>query len=269
MRKCLGLVAALWLAASAGWAVDWKSLKPQGYVSDFAGVVDRASKARLEAYAADLQRATGARLALVTIPTLQGEPLDDVAATIAGAWNLTHTDTDKNDGVLLLLSVQDRRVRLEIGRRLAAVLPGGLDGVTLWEMRPALRAQNYGEALMAAAETLGATIAHVKHAKLTATLPRRMRPTVANSILWPVVFCAILELAVLAFLLTWAFRRSAGGTRAFRPLKSFERNPPLFLPSGTHSGGGFGAFDSSDSFGGFGGGDRTPSVRGCGGSNDW
>ena len=63
----LALLLASW--TSAGWAVDWKTLRPQGYVSDFANVVDAGSKSQLESYASKLQRATGVQLALVTIPS--------------------------------------------------------------------------------------------------------------------------------------------------------------------------------------------------------
>jgi uncharacterized protein len=263
MRKCLGLGAALWLAASAGWAVDWKSLKPLGYVSDFAGVVDPASKAQLETYAADLQRATGAQIALVTIPTLQGEPIEDVANTIARAWGVGQKG--QNDGILLLMAIRDRRSRLEIGYGLEPVLPDGLDGSILRQMRPALRAGQYGEAMMAAAETLGTTIAHARNVSLTATLPRHLRPTVANSIPWPAVVGGIFEFGFLGFLVIYAVRRASGGRRAFQPGSAFLGSPPLVLPSGTQSGGGFGSFDSSDSFGGFGGGD----FGGGGASSDW
>jgi len=50
MKHWLRVSVLLGLFASAGSAVDWKALKPQGYVSDFAGVIDPASKSQLEAY---------------------------------------------------------------------------------------------------------------------------------------------------------------------------------------------------------------------------
>ena len=59
MRKWLRLGVAVASMASAGWAVDWKSLKPQGYVSDFANVVDASSKNQLEAYCAVVEHSTG------------------------------------------------------------------------------------------------------------------------------------------------------------------------------------------------------------------
>jgi len=261
MRICVGLGAALWLA-SAAWAVDWKSLQPQGYVSDFAGVVDAASKAQLETYAAAVERATGAQIALVTIPSLQGEPLEDVALNIARGWGVGRRG--HNDGVLLLLAIGDRRSRLTVGTGLESVLASGLDGRVLREMRPALRKQAYGEALMGAAETIGSTVAVARRVHIDAHLSRRMRPGLAN-FPWPFVVFAVGELGFLGFLVTYGLRRAGGGRRAFRPANSFSPDLAGMLPSGTQSGGGFGGYDSSDSFGGFGGGD----FGGGGASSDW
>ena len=63
---------------------------------------------------------------------------------------------------MLLLSTGDRRSRLEVGYGLEPILPDGLAGSILREMRPALRQQQYGEAMMAAAQTIGNTIAKAK-----------------------------------------------------------------------------------------------------------
>src|ERR1035438_4435703 len=68
MKNWLRVSVLLGLFAPAGWAVDWKALKPQGYVSDFANVIDAASKSQLEAYCATVEGSTGVQMALVTIP---------------------------------------------------------------------------------------------------------------------------------------------------------------------------------------------------------
>jgi len=251
----------LWLAPVLH-AVDWTALHPQGYVSDFAGVIDAASKQRLEAYSASLQRATKVQIALVTIPTLEGEPIEDVANTIARAWGVGQKG--QNEGLLLLLAVNDRRSRLEVGYGLEPILPDGLSGSVLREMRPALRQQQYGEAMMAAAETLGGAIAKAKNVALEdPSLPRRMRPSTSDSIPWPVIIFGI-------FFLLFLFRRGGRGG-------GYRGGGGGFLPGvilgnamgrgswGSHSGGGFGGYDSGDSFGGFGGGD----FGGGGASSDW
>ena len=104
MKNWLRVSVLLGLFAPAGSAVDWTALKPQGYVSDFANVIDAASKSQLEAYCATVEGSTGAQMALVTIATLEGEPIEDVANTIYRAWGVGQKG--KNEGVLLLLVVR-------------------------------------------------------------------------------------------------------------------------------------------------------------------
>src|SRR6185295_1187940 len=113
MKRLLRCCFALALSLGPGFAVDWKALKPQGYVSDFAGVIDAQSKAELENYCTRVEQQTGAEIALVTIDSLSGEPIEDVANTIFRAWGVGKKG--KDEGVLMLLSIGDRRTRLEVG----------------------------------------------------------------------------------------------------------------------------------------------------------
>jgi uncharacterized protein len=263
MKNWLRVSVLLGLFASAGSAVDWKALKPQGYVSDFAHVIDPASKSQLEAYGATVEQSTGAQMALVTIVTLEGEPIDDVANTIYRAWGVGQKG--KNEGVLLLLVIADRRNRLEVGYGLEPILPDGFAGSVLREMRPALRQQSYGEALMAAAETIGAAVAKAKNVTLTAQLPRRIHSSPTDSIPWPAIVGGV-------FLLLFLFR--AGGPRGFGGggggggfLTGMILGNIMSRGSwGGRGSGGFGGPDSGDGgFGGFGGGDSG----GGGASSDW
>lgn len=262
MKHWLRVSVLLGLFASAGSAVDWKALKPQGYVSDFAGVIDPASKSQLEAYCTTVETATGAQVALVTIATLEGEPIEDVANTIYRAWGVGQKG--KNEGALLLLVIGDRRNRLEIGYGLEPILPDGFAGSVLREMRPALRQQLYGEALMAAAETIGATVAKAKNVTLTTQLPRRSRGTPTDGIPWSPIIGGIF------FLLLFLFR---GGPRGYGGSGGGGFLSGLLLGSlmsrgswGGRGSGGFGGPDSGDGgFGGFGGGDSG----GGGASSDW
>jgi uncharacterized protein len=265
MMKRLRLGVWLALFASAGWAVDWTAYKAQGYVSDFAKVVDPGSKAQLEAYAAAVERATGAQMAFVTIPTLEGEPIEDVANTIARAWGVGQKG--KNEGILLLLATQDRRSRLEVGYGLEPILPDGLAGSVLREMRPALRQQQYGEALVAAAQTIGGAIAKAKNVSVNVSIPRRIQPTSTDWLPWPLILGGIL-------LVLWLMRSgSPRGYSGYRGWRGGGFLPGLILGNvmgrstwGSRGSGGFGGYDSSDGgFGGFGGGD----FGGGGASSDW
>jgi uncharacterized protein len=242
--------------------VDWKALKPQGYVSDFANVIDPASRAQIESYAAAVERATGAQMALVTIPSLQGEPVEDVANTIYRAWGVGKKG--KDEGVLLLLVTGDRKSRLEVGYGLEPVIPDGFAGSVLREMRPALRQQQYGEAMMAAAETIGKRIADARHVTINQQMPRRIPRETGSDIPWGLI---VIGGIFLLLLLRSRGPRGYGGTGGGGGFL-----PGLILGNvlsrgswGSRGSGGFGGYDSGDSFGGFGGGDSG----GGGASSDW
>ncbi len=267
MRLRLGLL--LGLCACAAPAVDWKTYRPQGYISDFAQVVDASSRAQLEAYCGVVEHSTGAQMALVTIPSLEGEPIEDVANAIFHDWGVGRKGSD--EGIMLLLSVGDRRSRLEVGYGIEPIVPDGMAGRILREMRPALQQQQFGEAMMAAAETIGTTIAHAKNVSLTATLPRTIRPTPADSIPWPMVFFGIMILSWLLRSAAYGARyggsgRYGGGASGFLTgmlLGSILGGRGGGFGSG---GGGFGGFGSGGGgFGGFGGGDSG----GGGASSGW
>ena len=255
------------LAVSA-LAADWKTYKPQGYVSDFAGVVDAQSRAAIESYAGNVQRATGAQIALVTIRSLEGEPIEDVANDIFHAWGVGQKTED--NGVMLLLSIGDRKSRLEVGGGLGGEITDSLAGDVLDEMRPALRQQQYGPALLAAAEKIGSTVAQAKGVAIAApSYTRRVHRTTRDRIPWPLIVFGILF--ILVFLRGGGRRGGYGGYGGGGG--GFWTGLLLgqILNSGRRysgGGGGFGGYDSGNSgggFGGFGGGDSA----GGGASSDW
>lgn len=260
------LAALLWLAALGAEAADFGALKPLGYVSDYAGVLRPQQVAELNAYCSSVEKATGVQMAFVLLPSLQGEPIEDVANLLFRKWGVGQKQN--NEGLLLLIAVRDRRTRLEVGYGLEPYIPDGYAGALLREMRPALRAGDYYEALRAAAETLAARIAAAKGISLEKAAPARRRsPAPAEAP--PFWLLAAGVAGLLVFALIAARARAAARRRAYvedSPVAAWVW-PVLFHDAGlpTRSSGGFGGFDSSDSFGGFGGGDSG----GAGASSDW
>jgi uncharacterized protein len=248
---------------SSALAVDWKALKPQGYISDFAGVIDAQSRDALDQYAAAVEKSTGAQMAFVILPTLQGEPIEDVANDLFHSWGVGQKN--KDNGVMLLLVVRDRRSRLEIGHGLEEVLPDGFDGLLLDNMRPDLRAAQYGHALLTAAQAIGDVIAKAKNTTVAPPEPGRHRVIQRHrDIPWiPILF----GLFIFWSLLRSNTRGGGGGGGGFLTgmlLGNLMNN----VSYGGRGGGGFGGYDSGGSsggFGGFGGGDSG----GGGASSDW
>ena len=113
------------------------------------------SKQTLEAYCANLERATGAQMAIVLVNTLDDEPVEDVANRLYREWGIGKKG--KDEGILILLAVKDHKSRAEIGYGLEPIITDGAAGGILREIRPILRQGNYGGALLAAAQQLGTT----------------------------------------------------------------------------------------------------------------
>lgn len=82
MHPLLRLAPLLLLALSSALALDLSKLVPQGYINDYANVIPAPQRLALERYAANLEQQTGAQIAIVTLPSLDGEPIEDVANSL-------------------------------------------------------------------------------------------------------------------------------------------------------------------------------------------
>jgi uncharacterized protein len=246
-------------AAASLFALDLKSLKPQGYVSDFAHVLDPQSRAQVEAYCGRVEQLTGVQMAIVTLPSLDGNPIEDVSNTLFRQWGIGKKG--KDEGIMLLLAVQDHRDRIEVGYGLEPILPDGFDGSILRGIQPLLRQGAFGQALISGAVQIGSAIARAKGIAPQNRPPTRDRTVTTRriGIPWPLI---IIGIVVLIFLI-----RSGGGGGFLAGmilgnlLGSGGRGR-----DGWGSGGGFGSGDSGGGgFGGFGGGDSG----GGGASGSW
>jgi uncharacterized protein len=92
-----------------------------GRVVDLAELIPPATEQELGTRLETLERETGAQVVVLTIPTLEDEPLEDYAVRVAETWSLGREGVD--DGVLLLVAQQERGLRLEVGYGLEAKLP--------------------------------------------------------------------------------------------------------------------------------------------------
>ena len=91
-----------------------------GRVNDYANLLDDSVEQGIEAELAQLEQETGAQLVVLTVSSLEGDPLEDFSVRVAKAWELGRGDVD--DGVLLLIAHQDRKVRIEVGYGLEGTL---------------------------------------------------------------------------------------------------------------------------------------------------
>ncbi len=223
---------------------------PSQYVVDLAGIVDDATKAQLNISLRELEEKTTAQMVVLTIPGLNGESLEDLSLRTAEKWKLGQKG--KDNGVLLIISLQERKYRFEIGYGLERVLPDSLVGsIGRSYLVPNFRKGDYSKGVSDTAFAVINTIAAAEGVTLTGTpLPER------NYMEKPHQIGLLHKLVLLIFLIAAVIL--------------FIRHPALFLllffssgRGGWSGGGGFG--DGSGGFGGGGGG----GFGGGGASGDW
>ena len=258
MKRFLTLGAVLALTAAWAWSLDTSKLKPTGYVNDFAHKLDPAGKQALESYCANLERVTGVQMAIVTVDSLDGEPVEDVANRLYREWGIGKKG--KDEGLLLLLAVKDRKDRVEVGYGLEPILPDGFVGDVAVDMRPLLQQGQYGAAILQGIESMGSRVAAAKHVTLDfgVEAPRPLVQSRGRGIPFPLIIVGVL---VLLFLM----RRGGGGGGLLAGMILGN----LLGGGGRGGWGGGGGFGGGGGggggFGGFGGGDSG----GGGASSSW
>ncbi len=90
-------------------------------VNDLADAIPADVEPRLEAKLADFERETSHQIVVLTVPTLEGEPIEPFALRVAEEWKLGQKGVD--NGILLAVAVKDRRARIEVGYGLEGVVP--------------------------------------------------------------------------------------------------------------------------------------------------
>ncbi len=156
----LALMAAASLPARAAERIEIP-VSPQGRVSDYAGVLDAHSRAQLEAQLlryeqagpGDGEKATGGdkagapQIAVVVLPSLGGDPIEDVAIRFAERWKI---GSKADDGVLLMVGVAERKIRLEVGYGVEGRLTDALSARIIREIiTPRLHGGDYASGLRA------------------------------------------------------------------------------------------------------------------------
>lgn len=96
------------------------------YVQDYAGIINAADKQQMLSTGRDLDNKTTAQLAVVTINSLEGQPIEDYALAVLREWGVG--SKTKNNGVLIVVAIKDKVSRIEVGYGLEGVLPDGKTG---------------------------------------------------------------------------------------------------------------------------------------------
>ena len=256
MHRRLSL-AAVALAAVL-FALPASAIEATGYVMDEANIIPAAVQARIEAASAQLEADTpGAQIAVATVPSLDGNEIEEYAEELFDELGVGSDEED--NGVLLLVAIEEREVRIEVGYGLEGAIPDSTAGRLLDDyVLPRFR-----EGDMAGGIEAGhARLVELVRAEYSGEPVDDGASSVAGSG-FPVLLVAlgILGLVIAAFV--WAVKKgymkggsggsggSSGGSGGYSPPpSSFGGGSSSSSSSDFGGGGGFGGFGGGGSGGG-------------------
>jgi len=257
-RRVAILVAFCYALTGSLGAEPVSSLKPTGYVNDFAHVLSSPTAADLENLCTEVDEKAKAQIAVVTIHSLDGTDVESYSVDLFKSWGIGNKTT--NRGVLILLATDDHRYRIEVGYGLEPILPDGKVGSFGREAVPILKQGDFRAAVSLLTQRVAETIAADAGVTLNSQVQRAppSEPEQPQTIPLGVIAFVLLVIFLLLFtgvgrwmLLGWLFS-GGGGRSSYR--------------GGWGSGGGWGGgFGGGSGFGGFGGG----SSGGGGASGSW
>jgi len=234
--------------------------KPFNHVVDLAGIIEDNVEASLNGYLLELEQKTTAQMVVLTIKSLEGESLEDFSIRTAhDKWKLGQKG--KDNGVLLLVSLEDRKYRFEIGYGLEGVLPDSLAGSIGREyLVPYFKKGDYSTGILTAslaaiskiADDAGVEIKGMPHLESRSPYPssseKQRKPTLMGTIFVILFFIGLIYLFIkhprlLVFLLI--MNMMSGGRR------SGWGGGGGFSGGGSFGGGGGGGFGGGGSSGGW------------------
>src|SRR5262249_50841968 len=170
------LLLAILFCASLPSALAQQKKFPNytGHVNDFANVLDQQTREKLELWLTNFENMTGTQIAVVTVTSLEGRPIEEYANELYRAWGIgAKSGENKDKGALLLVAVQDRKTRLEVGYGLEGDLPDGLAGEIIRRMSPGLKQGRYSDAMITGVRPLLDTLAEKWNVNIAGIEDRR------------------------------------------------------------------------------------------------
>ncbi|MEW5814707.1 MAG: TPM domain-containing protein [Spirochaetota bacterium] len=234
--------------------------QPVGYINDFAGVISAQDKVSMEQIAEKIEQAAGIEIAVAAVPSISPLTIEDYSLELASRWGIGKKGND--NGILILLALKERKLRIEVGYGLEGDLPDGLAGEIMDKsMVPYFKEGDYSTGLLKGFEAVAGILAQKLNIDLSSEVLNESRKYASRPGDTYNFIPILIILAILFF----------GGGRFLWPLfflGSFGRG---FYGGGFGSGrnrGGFGSGNfTSGGFSGFGGGSFGGGSFGGGGAS--
>ncbi len=244
----LGMTAVVFIAlcfASFALALDFPQLT--GRVVDQAGVISAQSKSDIEAKSKTLEDKSGIQLVVATVKSLQGSDIETYANQLFRYWKLG--EAKKNNGVLLLVAPNERKVRIEVGYGLEGTLTDALSSVIISSaIIPRFKSKDFSGGIERGIDGIISVLSGDSAEWQPKVNVRADNTGDDIDKLFPILFM------ILLIFFIWYLIRNAG---AGRPPGPGSRSGPIIFPGG---------WGSSD-WGGGGGGGGGGGFSGGGGSS--
>ncbi len=127
--------------------------KLEGYVNDYAMMISPSAKAELERELQTFEQTDSTQIVILTVPSLEGEPIEDFGIKVADAWKIGQKI--KDNGVIFIVSKQDRKMRIEVGRGLEGRLTDLMSGRIIdLVVKPRFKREDYDGGFIAGVSAL-------------------------------------------------------------------------------------------------------------------
>lgn len=231
--KKIFIIAAFFIFAGIGFCEEVSFQNYTGYVNDYAGILSNETKAKLAALSSEIESKTTSQMAILTIDTTAPLDIETYAVKLFEKWGIGQKG--KDNGVLILVAVKDRAVRIEVGYGLEGAIPDALaKNIIEKSMTPFFKNGDYSAGILQGAGAISKLIAGEYNVEISELGNIKIATPSKKTSILDFLFLIFIIIIVIRIRFFWFFPMS-GRSRSYW--------------SGGSSSGGFGG-----GFGGFGGG---------------
>ncbi|MEK7868598.1 MAG: TPM domain-containing protein [Candidatus Omnitrophota bacterium] len=234
--KKIFIALSLFIFTGIGFCEEVNFQNYTGYVNDYANILSSETKAKLTALSAEIENKTTSQLAILTIDATSPLDIETYAVKLFEKWGIGQKQ--KNNGVLILVAVKDRRVRIEVGYGLEGAIPDALaNNIIQKSMIPFFKNGDYDAGVLQGAAVISKLIASEYNVEISELENIKITASSKKVSIFDFLFLILVIIMLIRRSFFW-----------FIPMSGTGRGRGGYWHGGSSSGG------FSGGFGGFGGG---------------
>ena len=234
--KKIFIILSLFIFTGIGFCEDAIFQNYAGYVNDYANILSDEAKAKLTALSAEIESKTTSQLAILTIDTTSPLDIETYAVKLFEKWGIGQKG--KNNGVIVLVAVKDKAIRIEVGYGLEGAIPDALaKNIIEKSMIPFFKNSDYNAGILQGAAVVSKLIASEYNVEISELDNIKVGVPSKKASIFDFLFLIFIIIILIRIRLFWFF-----------PIAGISRGRGGYWNGGGSSGG------FSGGFGGFGGG---------------